>query len=158
MNKDLLKNKILSEISKSSFVYAPYHGWWDDADIEEDLEDFEEWINKSFPEFFEKNLFKDKKFYLEIVKFNGMLLRFADETLQKDKGLVLAALNNCGRALQEAHQSLLNDEDVVLKAIENDEYAEKNVLPLIKDEKLKKYLKIGIEIEKTRRDAEDHQK
>ena len=39
MNKDLLKNKILSEISKSSFVYAPYHGWWDDADIEEDLED-----------------------------------------------------------------------------------------------------------------------
>jgi len=155
MNKDLLKKKILSEISNSSFVYAPYQGWWDDADIEEDLEDFEDWINESFPEFFEKNLFKDKKFYLEIVKLNGMLLRFADETLQKDKGLVLAALNNCGRALQEAHKSLLKDEDVVLNAIENDEYAEKNILPLIKDEKLKKYLKIGIEIEKTRRRVDD---
>ena len=155
MNKDLLKKKILSKIS-NSFEYDVFkHAWWDDADIEEDLEEFEEWINESFPEFFEKNLFKDKKFYLEILKLNGMLLRFADETLQKDKELVLAALNNCGRALQEAHKSLLKDEDVVLKAIENDDYAEKNILPLIKDEKLKKYLKIGIEIEKTRRIVDD---
>lgn len=50
---------------------------------------------------------------------------------------------------------MLKDEDVVLKAIENDEYAEKNLLPLIKDEKLKKYLKIGIEIEKRRRLVDD---
>ena len=155
MNKDLLKKKILSEIS-NSFEYNSFeHAWWDDGDLEEVLEEFEEWINESFPEFFENNLFKDKKFYLEIVKFNGMLLRFADETLQKDKELVLVALNNCGRALQEVHQSLLNDEDVVLKAIEIDEYAEKNILPLIKDEKLKKYLKIGIEIEKRRRLVDD---
>ena len=46
MNKDLLKKKILSEISNSSFVYAPYQGWWDDADIEKDLEEFEEWIDE----------------------------------------------------------------------------------------------------------------
>ena len=70
-----------------------------------------------------ENLKNDKDVVLEAVKNNGEALQDASNELRNDKTIVLVAVKNCGWALEYASEEIRNDKTIVLEAVKNNEYA-----------------------------------
>lgn len=59
----------------------------------------------------------NRKLFLEVVKNNGLALRYANQGLREDKELVLEAVRENGLALKYASWRWQNNPDVVFEAI-----------------------------------------